>query len=81
MPVVLHRQGASTPIPLPARTRVRDDAAVIEEVRRLCGPKAWWLEDRQAPVNGRKDFSEAGAGVGIRTMKPVAGGGPTCPVR
>ena len=26
-------------------------------------------------------FSEAGAGVGIRTMKPVAGGGPTCPVR
>ncbi len=50
-------------------------------VPRSCGPKAWWLEDRQAPVNGRKDFSEAGAGVGIRTMKPVAGGGPTCPVR
>jgi hypothetical protein len=47
----------------------------------LLRPKAWWLEDRQAPVNGRKDFSEAGAGVGIRTMKPVAEGGPTCPVR
>lgn len=81
MLVVLHPQGTSITIPLPAHTRVRDDAAVIEEVRRLCGPRAWWLEDRQAPVNGRKDFSEVGAGVGIRSMKPVAGGGPTCPVR
>ncbi|MHB1527643.1 MAG: DNA polymerase III subunit alpha [Candidatus Dormibacteria bacterium] len=76
IPVVLHPEGSSTTIPLPARTRVRDDQGVMDAIRDLCGPKSWRWED----LGSRRSAPVAPSGTVLK-MRPKPVGGPACPVR